>query len=130
MARRQSINVEGFGHSMPIPAACRIDNIVTSGLVTGLDPATGRMAATIETQCANMFATMRRLVEAAGGTVEDIVKLTVWLNDRAQRDIVNVEWLRMFPDAESRPARSTLNRDLGGGKYVECEFTAVLEARS
>ena len=111
---------------MPIPAACRIGNIVTSGLVTGMDIADGTMPEAIEAQARHMFATLRRIVEAAGGSTEDIIKLTVWMNDRSGRAAINAEWLAMFPDEHVRPARATLNRDLGGGKLVECEFMAVL----
>jgi len=32
----------------------------------------------------------------------------------------------MFPDPNTRPARVTLNRDLGGGKLVESEIVAWL----
>jgi hypothetical protein len=39
--KRQSIYVDGFAHRNPVPAACRIGNLVYSGGIHGLDPATG-----------------------------------------------------------------------------------------
>jgi enamine deaminase RidA (YjgF/YER057c/UK114 family) len=70
---------------------------------------------------------MRKIIEAASGTTEDILKITVWLHDGAHRKVVNQEWLSMFPDAGSRPARHTfVNQELMGGALVQCEFWAVL----
>ena len=127
MATRTSIHVEGFGHKNPIPAACRIGNLLFSGSIQGTDPATGRLGATLEEQCALMFANMRRIVEAGGGTTGHIAKLTVWMKDRSQRAALNQEWLAMFPDATARPARHTMQADLDMGKLIECDFIAVIE---
>ena len=69
---------------------------------------------------------MRRIIEAAGGTTDDILKLNVLLMDRSNREPVNREWLAMFPDAERRPARQTMQADLDGGKLVQCDFLAVI----
>lgn len=126
MTRRQSIYIDGFSHKNPIPAACRLGNIVTSGLVYGLDIATGQPGTTLEAQCALMFAHIGTIMKAAGGSTDDIVKLTVWMQDRTQRGAMNKAWLAMFPDAATRPARQTMNADLDGGKLIQCDFMAVL----
>jgi enamine deaminase RidA (YjgF/YER057c/UK114 family) len=44
-------------------------------------------------------------METAGGTPDDIVKMTVWITDRALRPILNKHWIGMFPDPHSRPAK-------------------------
>jgi 2-iminobutanoate/2-iminopropanoate deaminase len=50
------------------------------------------------------------------------------LKDRSQRAPVNAEWLKMFPDAHSRPARHALPMDnMDGGALVQCDFTAVID---
>lgn len=126
-ARRKSIHIGGFKHGNPIPNACRIGNLVMSGVILGRDPGTGKMPDTLPDQCANMFAHMKATVEAAGGSTDDIIKMTVWLKDRSQREPVNVEWLKMFPDAHSRPARHALQADMEGGALVQCDFTAVID---
>jgi 2-iminobutanoate/2-iminopropanoate deaminase len=51
----------------------------------------------------------------------------VWLQDRSQRGPVNTEWLKMFPDPHSRPARHALQMDMDGGALVQCDFTAVID---
>jgi len=125
-ARRASIYVAGFSHKNPIPAGCRIGPLLMSGSIQGNDPATGKPAQTIEAQCEYMLANVRRIVEAAGGTTGDIVKLTVWMQDRNQRPALNKPWLEMFPNPESRPARHTMQADLDMGKLIECDFTAYI----
>jgi enamine deaminase RidA (YjgF/YER057c/UK114 family) len=127
-ARRTSIYIEGFSHKNPIPAASRIGPLVESGSVLGTDPATGKPAETIEAQCRFMLDNVRSIVEAAGGSTGDIVKLTVWMKDRSQRPALNVPWLEMFPDAASRPARHAIVApELDMGKLIECSFTAFIE---
>jgi enamine deaminase RidA (YjgF/YER057c/UK114 family) len=125
MAR--SIHVEGMLHSTPIPAAARVGNFIASGLISGRSRETGELAATIEDQCRQMFANVKVVVEAAGGDVGSILRITVWMNDRGLRGALNEAWEAMFPDADARPARLTINRELDQGKLVECEVIAVVE---
>jgi hypothetical protein len=61
---RSSIYVGEIAHQSPIPNASRIGNIIVSGLIRGADPATAKLAATLEQQCAFMFLHMRQAVEA------------------------------------------------------------------
>lgn len=124
--RRESIFIGAFRHANPIPNACRIGNLVMSGVILGRDPITRLMPEGIALQCSNMFAHVKATVEAAGGMTDDIIKMTVWLADRSQRDPLNVEWLKMFPDESSRPARHALAAELDGGALVQCDFVAVL----
>ena len=126
--QRKSIYVEGFSHRNPIPAACRIGNILESGSIQGTDPATGKYGATLDEQCVLMFAHMKRIVEAGGGTLDHVVKMTVWMRDRSNREPLNREWLRLFPDPHSRPARHAIHApQLDGEKLIECSFVAVIE---
>jgi 2-iminobutanoate/2-iminopropanoate deaminase len=127
MAKRQSVNFPGFRHQNPIPNASRIGNLVMSSVIVGMDPGTRNMPPTLEAQVANVFTHIRAAVEAAGGTVADIIKITVWVKDPAtQREAINVEWLKMFPDETSRPARHTLPLAGSGPGLVSADFTAVI----
>ncbi len=125
---RKSIYVGGVRHANPIPAASRIGNVVMSSVVTGRDPETRKFPETIEAQCANMFGHIRAIMEAAGGTPNDIIKMTVWLKDQSRREALNAEWMKMFPDPESMPARHALPHLGEGNALIMCEFTAVLES--
>ena len=126
--KRQSIEIEGFHHDAPIPSACKIGPFVVSSVIAGKDPQTGKVPDGIEEQCALVFLHLRRIIEAASGTTDDILKLTVWLKDGAHRKVLNQEWLKMFPDEHSRPARHALPMDnMEGGALVQCDFTAVID---
>ena len=128
MARRISYEIPGVAHDNPLPAASRIGPFLVSSAISGKDPATGAVAPGIEAQCAHMFANLRKILELAGGTPDQVLKLTVWLKDRSHRPAVNRHWLEMFPDAHSRPARHTFaSPDLADPMLVQCEFMAVLD---
>ncbi len=123
---RKSIHIEGFKHANPIPNASRIGNMVMSGVLLGRDPATGQPAESLEEQCALVFRYMRETIEAAGGTADDIIKVSVWLRDPADRAALNAEWTKMFPDPDSRPARHTQPAPADSPYLVQCDFAAVL----
>ena len=125
MAKRTSIEIAGFAHKNPIPAASRVGNMLMTGIITGTDPATGKLAATLEAQCANIFHHVRSIMAAADGSTDDIIKMNVWMADRSNRDVLNAEWVKMFPDADSRPARHTSQTALEGGQLIVCDITAV-----
>lgn len=127
MTRRVSIEVPGFAHDAPIPAASRIGPFLISSAISGKELYTGKFPEGIEAQCRQMFATVRLVLEAAGASPGDIVKMTVWMKDRSQREVLNKHWLDMFPDPHSRPARHTFAApDLGGSMLIQCEVFAIL----
>ena len=123
---RRSIYVDEIAHQSPIPNASRIGNIIVSGLIRGADPATGKLADTLEQQCTFMFQHMREAVEAGGATVEDIIKVTVWMKELTRKPI-NDEWVKMFPDPASRPARQVMEVPMEPGVLIQCDFMAIIE---
>jgi 2-iminobutanoate/2-iminopropanoate deaminase len=127
MAKRQSINFPGFSHQNPIPNASRVGNIVMSSVIGPSNPGTRDVPETLEAQVKNIFTHLRNAIEAAGGTPADFLKIEFWVKDPAkQRDALNVEWIAMFPDADSRPARHTQQLPADSRAMVQCAFTAVL----
>jgi enamine deaminase RidA (YjgF/YER057c/UK114 family) len=73
-----------------------------------MDPATGRLSEDIQQQTKQLFDNLRRILTAAGGDLEDIARLTIFIEVPEARAAVNEEWIRAFPDPSSRPARQTL----------------------
>jgi 2-iminobutanoate/2-iminopropanoate deaminase len=127
MARRQSINGSRARHENPIPNASRIGNIVMSSVIGGANPGSRDVPPTLEAQVANIFAHIRSDIEAAGGTVDDIIKVTFWVKDPVKdRPVLNGEWVKMFPDPDSRPARHTGYLPAEAKALVQADFTAVL----
>jgi enamine deaminase RidA (YjgF/YER057c/UK114 family) len=126
MPQRLSISIQGFAHANPIPVGSRIGPFLASGALTGRDPVTRQMPADLGRQCANVFTHVRALLAAAGGTTDDILKMTFHLADPRDRDALNREWLAMFPDPASRPARQVMAAQLDGSALVHCDLLAVL----
>lgn len=127
MPKRQSVNGSKPRHENPIPNASRIGNLVMSSVIGGTKPGTRELPGSLEEQVANVFTHIRHDIEAAGGGVDDIIKVTFWVKDPAsQRAALNAEWVKMFPDPDSRPARHTLALPPDSRALVQADFTAVL----
>jgi enamine deaminase RidA (YjgF/YER057c/UK114 family) len=127
VAKRKSINGSRARHENPIPNASRVGNVVMSSVIGGTRPGTRELPANLDEQVANVFAYIKHDVEAAGGSVDDIIKITFWVKDPvSQRAALNTEWVKMFPDPESRPARHTLALPADSRPLVQADFTAVL----
>ena len=126
MAKRQSVNFLGFAHGNPIPNASRIGNIMMSSVISGVDPGTRNLPPDLDGQVANLFGHIRSAVEAAGGSPDNIIKINFYMKDPATgRAALNSEWVKMFPDEGSRPARHTLALGADGNALVTCDFVAV-----
>ena len=126
MAKRKSVTWPGFKHENPIPNASMIGNILMSSIISGRDPESHTMPPDAEAQIANIFKHIKAGVEAAGGTVDDVLKVNFWVKDPGVgRKMLNGEWTKMFPDAASRPARHTSQANLEGGQLINCDITAV-----
>ena len=127
MAKRQSISAPDIpAHKNPITAATKIGNLVFSSAVGGEDPESHDLPGDSESQIANTFKTIAAIMREAGGTVEDIGKLSVYLADMEDRKLVNPHWLAMFPDESSRPVRHTSAKKQPAGRRIQVEIIAVL----
>ena len=128
MSARRSISVEGFGHgAQPIPSASRVGDVVMTGGIYGVDPATGEVPQDVESQVRLTFVQLERVLVAAGASLDQIVRMTFYFSSREARDAINEAWLRAFPDPESRPARHTLQYDhLPPQLLVQCDAFAVI----
>jgi 2-iminobutanoate/2-iminopropanoate deaminase len=127
MSNRRSINGKRARHQNPIPNASRVGNVVMSSVISGTTPGTRDLPTELAGQMANVFAHIRNDIEAAGGSVEDIIKITFWMPDPTTgREAINSEWVKMFPNEASRPSRHTLPSAGGSNALVTCDFVAVL----
>jgi 2-iminobutanoate/2-iminopropanoate deaminase len=127
MSRRRSFEVPGLQHDNPLPMGAIIGNLMMTSGIFGMDPATHKIPDDIVEQCRLMFANVRRVMEAAGGSTDDIIKLVVWAKDKSFKEAMNREWLAMFPDEHSRPARHTMMyAGFSANVLIQCEIVAVL----
>lgn len=114
-------------HNAPIPMGVKIGGFLFSSGISGKDPSADRLPDDPARQAELMFTNMRTLLERAGGTLDDVAHVTVYVKDDAYREHLNREWLAAFPDSDDRPARHTLRWDLPGGMLLQCELIAVLK---
>jgi 2-iminobutanoate/2-iminopropanoate deaminase len=71
------------------------------------------------------LANLRRVLEAAGAGLEDVVRCGVFLADMGDIDAMNRAYEETFP--EPRPARTTIQAGaLPGGIKVEIDCVALL----
>jgi len=92
----------------------------------GLEPATGELVSeNFEGQVRQAFANMLAVIEAAGGTLASIVKLTLYLTDLSKFANVNAIMTELIP--QPFPARSTLGvASLPKGAQFEVEAIIVV----
>jgi reactive intermediate/imine deaminase len=92
----------------------------------GLSPTTGELVSdNFEAQARQCFANMEAVITEAGGTLENIAKLTLYLTDLSKFATVNAIMADVIP--QPFPARSTLGvASLPKGAQVEVEAILVL----
>lgn len=113
-------------HPQPFPTACKVGNVVFSSAVSGEDPVTHELPTDATQQVENAFRTVRRIMEEAGGTLDNIGKVVVYVKDREIRPIVNTIWQKVFSNGKSRPVRHMVPFDLPPGRHLQIEFIAVV----
>lgn len=91
---------------------------------TPIDPATGRLVdGDVSTQARQVFTNLQAVLAAAGRTLDDVVKVNVYLVDMADFSAVNEVYATVF--AEPYPARTTVAvAALPLGARVEIELVA------
>jgi reactive intermediate/imine deaminase len=110
----------------PYSQAVRCGNTVYLAGQIGLDPKTMELVPGIEAQTNRVFDNIRAVVAAAGGSLDDIVKLTVYLTDLDHFALVNDVMARHF--RTPYPARAAVGvASLPRGALVEVDAILVLE---
>jgi 2-iminobutanoate/2-iminopropanoate deaminase len=129
MTKRRAIYIREFSHGNPIPNAARIGSVVASGLIRGVDPVTHALPHSLKDQCIYMFANIRHTIKGAGADVDDIIKVTIWMSP-LERGPINEQWIAMFPDPATRPARQIIEVPMEKDVLVQCDFLAVVDAET
>ncbi len=106
--------------------ALRCGNTVYLAGQIGLDPATMEMAAGIGPQIRRVLENLKAVAKAAGGSLDDVVKVTVYLADLGDFARVNEIMATFF--TEPYPARAAVGvASLPRGALVEMDAIMVLE---
>jgi reactive intermediate/imine deaminase len=104
------------------------DTVYLSGQI-GLDPATGELVAGLESQAHQVFKNLRAVAQAAGGELDDVLKLSVLLTDLGGFTQVNEIMASYF--RAPFPARATYQvAALPRGALIEVEAVLGLASAS
>lgn len=104
---RQSISTAGAPAAIgPYSQAVASDGLVFCSGQLGLDPESGDLVDGVEAQADRALRNLAAVLDAAGLTLADVVKTTIFLADMADFAAVNAVYARHMPDPP--PARSTV----------------------
>jgi 2-iminobutanoate/2-iminopropanoate deaminase len=100
--------------------------IYTAGQI-GIDPATGELVpGGIEAETHQVLTNVKNILEAAGASMDRVVKTTVFLGDMLDFARMNAVYAQFFPSVP--PARTTVAvAGLPKGASVEIDAVAILE---
>ncbi len=100
------------------------DTIYLSGQI-GLDPATMQLAEGIDAQVQRVFDNLKAVAAAAGGSLDDAAKLTIYLTDLGHFAKVNAAMAVYF--TQPYPARAAIGvASLPRGALVEADAVLVI----
>jgi 2-iminobutanoate/2-iminopropanoate deaminase len=109
----------------PYSVANKIGNLVFTAGQTGLDPITNELApGGIEAETRQALTNIKHVVEAAGSSMDMVVKTTVFLRDMNDFSRMNGVYAEFFKDGF--PARTTVQAALPRNGAVEIEVIAAL----
>ncbi len=106
--------------------AVRVGNTVYLSGQIGLDPVSMQLADGTEGQIHRVFQNLRAVVQAAGGSLDDVVKLNIYLTDLAHFAKVNEIMATYFQ--QPYPARAAVGvASLPRGAMVEADGVMCLK---
>ena len=110
----------------PYSQAVRVGNMLFASGQIPLDPATGKFPDGIEAQTRQSLTNIKHILEAAGGSMDNVVKTTVFLSDMNNFAAMNAVYGTFFNEG-SYPARSAVEvARIPRDALVEIEVVAVL----
>lgn len=124
MTTRQAVRTGGAPSAIgPYSQAIAVDGFVFCSGQLGLEPVSGELVEGVAAQAERALRNLSAVLDAAGMTLGDVVKTTIFLADMADFAAVNEVYARFLPDPP--PARSTVAvAALPKGGLVEIEAIA------
>ncbi len=111
----------------PYSPAVKAGSFIFCAGQVGRNPATGEIGTTIEEQTRQALVNLQSILEAAGASLDDAVKTTVFMADMSEFSRMNSEYAKFFKG--DPPARSTVGVALPQGIKVEIELVAHVGAK-
>src|SRR5579864_2922007 len=112
-----------------VPLGVRINDTVYSTNLTGADLTTGKYVDGIDGQAAQALENMRVLMERAGGSIDNVGRVSAYVDSVEHREAFYKPWDLMYPDSSDRPAAHVVVAPLPPGRLIQLEMLALLGAR-
>jgi 2-iminobutanoate/2-iminopropanoate deaminase len=120
---RNAIQPESLAKPKPpySPVVVSGDHVFTAGQIAN-DENGNLVGETIEEQTRQVLTNVQKCLEAAGSSLEEVVKVTAFLSDLGNMNSYNEVYREFFQ--EPYPARSSVGAGLPPGVLVEIEAVA------
>jgi 2-iminobutanoate/2-iminopropanoate deaminase len=123
--RKEIVQVELAASNPNLSPATRFGNLVFVSGQTGRHPTTGQVGKDVREQTCNALERIKRILEAAGTSLDNVLTVTTHLTTREDLPAYNEEYAKYFPT--SKPARTTVEVMLNRPELlVEITVTACV----
>jgi 2-iminobutanoate/2-iminopropanoate deaminase len=126
-SKRKNYEVPGVGHDDPIPMASSIGPLLQTSGMFGIDPKTGKRVEGLAAQLDKAVVNLRALLEQAHTSPENVVQLTVMLQDFADAPAIAKGLMKLFPDPANQPALKFVNYRMPAHWRVQFHVTAIMD---
>ncbi|APV44505.1 2-iminobutanoate/2-iminopropanoate deaminase [Dehalogenimonas formicexedens] len=109
----------------PYSQAIKTSNLLFTSGQLPIDPVTGEVSGDISVQTRRVLENLTAILNAAGGSIDDVIKATVFITDLSNFGAMNSVYSSYFKT--SPPARSTVEvSGLAKNALVEIEVVAQI----
>lgn len=122
MEKKQIITANAPSPAGPYSQGIAVDRFVFVAGQRPADPKTGEIAEGIAAQTRQVIENLASVLEAAGSSLEDVVRSTVYLSDIKYFAEMNAVYEKLMP--RPYPARTTIGTQLRG-ILVEIDVIAI-----
>lgn len=122
MEKKQIITANAPSPAGPYSQGIAVDRFVFVAGQRPADPKTGEIAEGIAEQTRQVIENLASVLEAAGSSLEDVVRSTVYLSDIKYFAEMNAVYEKLMP--KPYPARTTIGTQLRG-ILVEIDVIAI-----
>lgn len=110
-------------------AGVRLGPLLFAPALTSADPCGGGpRGAGLEEQLRGAFENLDRFLKAAGAGREHVARVTVFMTELSQRQLLNVVWSELYPDPGDRPPHKYVPAALPPGTLASVQVLALAGA--